>query len=234
MARPPAWWYTMQEARRQAVVAIDFYNRPGDSRSLLDFVVHMHLAWQNLLHADLMRRHVNIYFRERDGRRYRRRNGDKISWGLSDCLAHEFGDADPTRANVAFFIGLRNRIEHRFQDVILTATGPEAHANVLNFERELVSRFGPEHSLAAELRFPLFVQSLTPAGMRKQRELRRGLPLQTQAYITKFQAALDPAVQADERFAYRILLMPMKGPKTQADIAYSFVRQDELSEEELA
>jgi hypothetical protein len=56
----------LQEARRQACVAIDFYNQPGDKRSLADFVVHMHLAWQNMLHADLERRGVNIYFREKN------------------------------------------------------------------------------------------------------------------------------------------------------------------------
>ena len=37
MARPPAWRHTLDEARRQALVAIDFYNRPGDRRSFSDF-----------------------------------------------------------------------------------------------------------------------------------------------------------------------------------------------------
>ncbi len=30
MAPRPKWHHTMQEARRQACLAIDFYNRPGD------------------------------------------------------------------------------------------------------------------------------------------------------------------------------------------------------------
>jgi hypothetical protein len=47
--RPPAWRHTLDEARRQALVAVDFYNRPGDRRSFTDFIVHIHLAWQNLM-----------------------------------------------------------------------------------------------------------------------------------------------------------------------------------------
>ena len=64
MARPPTWRYTLEEARRQALVAIDFYNRPGDRRNFADFIVHIHLAWQNLIHADRMRRKAEIYYRE--------------------------------------------------------------------------------------------------------------------------------------------------------------------------
>ncbi|WRS29203.1 hypothetical protein U6G28_06595 [Actinomycetaceae bacterium MB13-C1-2] len=40
-------------------------------------------------------------------------------------------------------------------------------------------------------------------------------------------------MRSDERYAYRLLLVPMKGPKTEADLALNFVRQDDLSEEEM-
>ena len=32
-------------------------------------------------------------------------------------------------------------------------------------------------------------------------------------------------IRSDERFAYGLLLLPMKGPKTEADMALNFVRQ---------
>lgn len=233
MARPPAWRHTLNEARRQALVAVDFYNRPGDKRSLLDFVVHMHLAWQDLLHADLMRRGQNIFYKESNGR-YRRINGAKVSWDLAHCLRKEFADNDPTRYNVEFFIGLRHCIEHRYQESIVVSTAPEAHAYVLNFERELVVRFGAQTSLSSELRFPVFVQSLTPEGVEEHRALRQKMPASASSYITQFQAALDESVKADSRFAYRVLLLPMKGPKTEADMAFTFVRRGELSDDELS
>lgn len=106
MARPPAWRHTLDEARRQALVAIDFYNRPGDRRSFSDFIVHIHLAWQNLLHADRMRRKLEIFYRESGGRRLFKRNpdGSKKTWDLNQCLKQEFRDKDPTRANIEFFM----------------------------------------------------------------------------------------------------------------------------------
>lgn len=193
----------------------------------------MHLAWQDLLHADLMRRGHNIHYKESNGY-YRRINGAKVSWDLAYCLRKEFADNDPTRRNVEFFIGLRHCIEHRYQESIVVGTAPEAHAYVLNFERELVARFGAGTSLSSKLRFPVFVQSLTPEGVEEQRALRRRIPANTNTYITQFQATLDDSIKADSRFAYRVLLLPMKGPKTEADMAFTFVKRDDLTEAELA
>ena len=92
MARPPAWRHTLDEARRQALVAIDFYNRPGDRRSFSDFIVHIHLAWQNLLHADRMRRKAEIFYRESGGRRPFKRNPDRsrISSWVTIVALREF------------------------------------------------------------------------------------------------------------------------------------------------
>lgn len=235
MARPPAWRHTLDEARRQALVAIDFYNRPGDRRSFSDFIVHIHLAWQNLLHADRMRRKAEIFYRESGGRRLFKRNpdGSKKTWDLTQRLKHEFKDNDPIRVNVEFFVGLRNHVEHRFQDSVLVATAAEAHACIINFEAELVRRFGSRETLGSELKFPVFVQSLSPSRYEEQRNLRRGLPAAVSSFITEFQVGLPDEVRSDERFAYRLLLLPMKGPKTEADLALNFVRQEDLSEEEL-
>lgn len=235
MGRPSAWKHTLDEARRQALVAIDFYNRPGDRRSFSDFIVHIHLAWQNLLHADRMRRKAEIYYRDSGGRRLFKRNpdGSKKSWDLNHCIKHEFKQGDPIRANVEFFIGLRNRVEHRFQDFVLVATAAEAHACIINFEAELVRRFGAAETLGSELKFPVFVQSLSPSRYEEQRNMRRGLPATVSTFIAEFQEGLADDVRKDERFAFRLLLLPMKGPKTEADLALNFVRQDDLNENEL-
>lgn len=234
MAPPAIWKRTLDEARRQALVAIEFYNRPGERRSFGDFIVHMHLAWQGLLLADRLRRKVEVYYREPGGRKFiRNADGSKKTWDLSQCLKHEFKAHDPIRVNIDFFIGLRNYVEHRFQDSILNATAAQTHACIINFESELVRRFGSEQTLGGELKFPIFIQSLSPLRYEEQQSLRRMLPLSTSTYITDFHANLPAAIQNDERFVYRLLLIPMKGPKTEADLALNFVRQDDLSPEEL-
>jgi hypothetical protein len=223
----------LQEARRQATTAIDFYNRSGDKRSFSDFVIHMHLAWQNLLHAEFERRKTNIYFREANGHYKRDKTGQKVSWDLTTCLKKEFADRDPTRLNIEFFVGLRNSIEHRFQDAILIATAAQSHASVINFERELITRFGTEYSLGDELRFPVFVQSLTPEGMDEQRKLRKQLPQVTRSYITSFEASIEDTLREDLRYEYRVQLIPLKGPKTDADLAFTFVNTNALTREQV-
>lgn len=236
MARRPAWQYTLDEARRQALIAIDFYNRPGDRRSLPDFIVHAHLAWQNLIHADRMQRGAEIHYRNADAKRtfVRTPDGSKKTWDLSRCLKEEFAERHPVRVNLEFFIGLRNHVEHRFQDAVLVVTAAEAHACIINFEHELTRRFGRRHSLDSELKFPVFIQSLDPARFDEQVRLRRALPAGVSSFITQFHAEIPDDVRSDERFSYRLLLLPMKGPKTEADMALNFVRQDNLTPDELA
>lgn len=234
MPRPPRWSYTLEESRRQALVAVEFYNRPGDRRSYGDFILHMHLAWQNLLHADRMKRKLEIYYRESGGRRHFQRNADgsKKTWDLKRCLKEEFSEGDPVRENIEFFIGLRNHIEHSYQNSLLQETSTEAHALIINYESELTRRFGPIKSLGNELKFPVFIHTLEPSRYEEQLELRRQLPLDAKSYITEYRKSLPASVTSDERYAYRLLLLPMKGPKTEADMALTFVRLDELSDSE--
>lgn len=100
-------------------------------------------------------------------------------------MKYRFAQNDPIRANVEFFIGLRNKIEHRHQDALLLATAGYTHAYVINFEGELVARFGVAHSLANQLRFPVFIQSLSPEGVAEQLRLQRRLPKAAHTYITR-------------------------------------------------
>lgn len=225
----------MKEARRQACVAVDFYNRPGERQSLADFVVHMHLAWQNLMHAHLIRKKTNIYFRvKKDSRLYKRdKYGQKQSWDLQTCLDTVYTPEDPVRVNIEFFIDFRNSVEHRYDRSLVLATAALAHAYVINFEAELTRLFGAEETLAEELRFPVFVQSLSPEGMDAQRALRKGLPLEALTYITEFEARLPDNVRDDPRYEYRIQLQPIIGPKSEADLAFKFINARDLSPEEL-
>jgi hypothetical protein len=234
MPSRPRWSRTLQESRRQACQAVDFYNRSGDKRSYLDFVVHMHLAWQYILHALFERDRVDFLYRDSKGKVLRTSDGDKKSWDLQRCLEYAFPNNDPVRKNVEFFVGLRNKIEHRYQDALIIATRARAHALVINYETAIVAWFGERESLSGELRFPLFVQSLTPAGVEEQRQLRRKLPAAARTYITRFDASLEQITRDSERYEFRILMTPLKGPASQADLAVTFVRAADLSPEERA
>lgn len=116
----------------------------------------------------------------------------------------------------------------------MIATAGQAHAYVINYEAEIVSIFGAEHSLSDVLRFPVFVQTLTPGGVKEQLALRRKMPKSVGSYITKFERDLGKHVKESERYDYRIMLVPVKGPKSEADVAVSFVKAEELTEERRA
>jgi hypothetical protein len=49
MAPRPKWWHKLQASKQEALLAVDLYNRSGESRRLEAFVVHMQIAWLYLL-----------------------------------------------------------------------------------------------------------------------------------------------------------------------------------------
>jgi len=94
-----------------------------------------------------------------------------------------------------------------------------------------VANFGSEHSLADQLRFPLFVESITAPERKDTIKATRALRA-AQTVLAKFDAGLDSEVLDDQRYDFRIRLVPMLGPKSAADAAVEFVNLDELTDDE--
>jgi hypothetical protein len=222
----------VQASKAEALLAVDLYNSTGERRSLEAFVVHMHMAWLYLLHAAFSRDGVDYRYWDQAHRHIVRVDGEPKTWELERCVRQRWMQAnDPVRRNLEFFIGLRNRIEHRYRDAIGVAVAGHAQAMILNYENELISQFGREEGLADRLRFPVFLSSLTPSGVEAVKRLRASLPARATQYITDFNEALDETVAADPRFEFRIHLVPQLGPKTEADLAVNFLQLDALDAE---
>jgi hypothetical protein len=176
----------LHAARDEAVLAVRLYNDAGEPRAFEGFVVHMHVAWLYLLHARFIRDGIDFRYPDRSHpRRFVKVDGDFKRWELARCVKERWADPnDARRRNVEFFIGLRNRIEHRHtrQDANLAlAVSGHAQALLLNFEEELTSTFGSRHSLATVLRFPVFVGSFTTDGTEALVRLRDRLPARLKA-----------------------------------------------------
>src|SRR5207248_2019329 len=120
----------------------------------------------------------------------------------------------------------------RYHEAITLATSGYAQALLLNFEEELTSAFDPKHSLGEKLRFPIFVGEVTALGDARLQELRDSLPKSTRDFLARFESGLDPAIAQDQRYEFRITLVPKLGPKEAADRALSFVREADLSDDE--
>jgi len=238
--RQPRWNAMVQASSDEALLAVELHNRPDTHRSFEAFTVHMHLAWLYLLQARCGRDGVSYhYFREVGRvRRYDYVDGERKCWDLAKHARERWPDpAEPVRANLEFFIGLRNKIEHRFarhQDALALATAAHAHALLINFDAELRNEFGQTWSLATRLRFPIFVGSFSNDGEAALRTLRATLPASLRQYIARFESGLSENVLSDERFQLRLCLMSVTGPATSDALPLQFVRWDDLSPEQQA
>jgi hypothetical protein len=233
VAARPKYWHILQASKREALIAVDLYNRAASERSLEGFVVHMHLAWLYLHHARFQRDAVDFRYRESDGRLFVRVDGEVKTWELSRCLRETFpDDKSPVRANVEFFIKIRNKVEHRYEKLLATALAGKTQAYVLNYEETLTSWFGAKEGLGDDLRFPVFVSSLTPDAVKALKATYRQLPKKLNNFIREHDASLPPEVAEDWRYDFRVLLLPQTGPKTEADAVMRFVREDEMTPEQ--
>jgi hypothetical protein len=229
------YWHILQASKREALIAVDLYNRAAAERSLEGFVMHLHLAWLYLHHARFERDGVDYRYREPDGRHFVRVDGEIKTWELARCLREAFpSEKDPVRANVEFFIKVRNKIEHRYEKLLATALAGKSQAYVLNYEETLTSWFGAKEGLGDDLRFPVFVSSLTPDAVKALKATHRKLPKKLNNFIREHDASLPPEVAEDWRYDFRVYLLPQTGPKTEADAVMRFVREDEMTTEQRA
>lgn len=240
MAPPPRYMQMVDASRDEAQLAVRLYNDPAEARSFEGFVVHMHLAWLYLLHAELTRDGVDHRYWRTEGRtrRLMKVDGEPKRWELAACVAYRWpSENNAVRANLSFFIGLRNKIEHRYarqQDVLGAAVGGQAQALLLNYEEEITAQFGVESSLATRLRFPMFIGSFSDEGERSLRRLRAQLPPALRTFIAEYAADLDPTVTSDPRYEFRLRVLQELAPKDPDALAVQFTRFDDMTDEQKA
>ncbi|MEV7136567.1 DUF3644 domain-containing protein [Arthrobacter sp. NPDC093128] len=234
MAPRPRWWHQLQASKNEALLAVDLYNRSGETRQLEAFIVHMSMAWLRLLQAFVEKSRGDLYVRAKNGHRIRHQDGGWKTKPLSELVDAHFPENDPCRVNLEFFTGLRNIIEHRYERDVASLVAGRTQAYVLNYERMLVQWFGPDEGMARQLRFPMFVSSITDDAVAAVKEVRNRVPGAVSEWVQDFDAAVDADVASDQAFDFRVYLVPYTGPKTEADAAMTFVKMEDLNDEQRA
>jgi hypothetical protein len=224
-----AWRIMLDGAIEEALLAVDLYNQPRRPRRLEGFLVHMHTAWLYLLHAEFRRDGVDYRYRLPNGR-FERIEGEPRTWDLQKCVEEHWPDGGPERLNLELTIALRNRIVHRYHEATALVVSGYAQALLLNFEEELTNSFGSAMSLGEQLRFPIFAGDITALGEAKTEELRESLPKTTRDFLARFEANLDSSIANDQRYEFRVTLVPTLSAKSDADRALRFIRESELSD----
>lgn len=197
----------------------------------------MHLAWLYLLHAQFIRDDVDYrYWDQRFKRRLIKVDGEAKRWELEKSVKERWpSESDPVRANLALFIRLRNRLEHRHanaDEALMLHLAGHAHALLVNYEAELTDQFGENQSLALRLRLPIFVGTFTPQGEQALRDFRKTLPADLRAFVTEYEAGLDEAIINDSRFEFRLRAVVELAPKDPDAVALQFTHYSDMSDEE--
>ena len=237
MARPPRWQATLDASVEEACLAVRLYNDSAEARAFEGFVVHMHLAWLYLLHAELIRDDVDFrYWDPKFKKRLLRVDGEPKRWELERSMKERWpADNNPVRANLALFIRLRNRLEHRHahaDDALMLNLAGHAHALLVNYESELTDQFGENQSLALRLRLPIFVGTFTPQGEQALRRFRKSLPPDLRNFVTDYETGLDDQVTNDPRYEFRLRATVELAPKDPDAVAMQFTRYEDMTDSE--
>lgn len=186
-----------------------------------------------MLHARFERDGADYWYRNQQTGRRVRIDGEFKTWELARCIRQIFPNQDhPVRRNVEFFIGFRNKIEHRYEQLLESVVAGKCQSLIMNYEHTLVDTFGEVEGLADRLRFPVFLSSLSDAAVTALKEAHKRLPKRLTSYVEEYDAMLTDDVRADYRYDFRVHLIPQTGPKTEADVAMRFIRLEDLPEEQ--
>lgn len=228
----------LEKAKESALLAVEVYNKPAIKFRSGGYIVLMNIAWTSLFHAMFFRDKTKPFYRRRDNpKRFEKIDGDYKAWELSKCLDEHFGGQhSPIRENLRFLIGLRNKIEHRSMPALDHRIFGECQACLFNFEDLLLSKFGSKHAINESLTLSLQFSHLRDEQQTNAiTKLYRPLAQNVARYVSEFRSGLSTDVFSDQRFSYRVFLIPrIVNHASQADNAMEFVKYDPNNPQQVA
>ncbi len=223
----------LEAARLEALNAVEFYNRPLNRRPLESFLVHMHLAWTNLLYAEFQRAKIAYFYRDPERpSRYARVDGERRPWELDRCVRERWPQGDPVRENLELTMRLKDRIARRHEASLMVVATGFTQALVVNFEDELTEQFSERSSIAGEVHLPISLSTFSRDGLARLVAAQQSLPEQLRDWLVEYRAAIHDDVANDRRFEFRVEIVQKAAPVHDAELAVSFVREDDLSAED--
>ena len=221
----------LDKAKESCLLAVDIYNKPKTSFRSGAYIIFMIIAWTSLFHAIFERKNIKYYYRQKDSIRYVKIDGEPKAWELGECIVEYLKDKDhtyePIRANINFFIPLRNKIEHRFMPELDNTIFGECQSLLTNFEQILTEEFGEEHSINESLVYSLqFSKSYTKENKPSKDFLR------IKEQIMEFRQELPPEIISDPKYRFQAILIQTSNPN-KADYAIKFIHQDKLKPEQM-
>jgi hypothetical protein len=217
----------VNKARESAVLAVDIYNRTTVSFRSQGFIVMMVIAWTSLLHAIFEQDDIDYHHCEKDGTP-KMIGGDPKAWELSECIIHCSELSEPIKANLRFFIELRNKIEHRFAPAFDLSINGECQSMLFNFEALITKRFGSYYSLNNMLSIPLQVINSQSSWQAESQKRLQGKHFQElKAFVETYKNGLSNEIVNDAQYVFRAFLIPKVGNHQKScDTAIEFIKYD--------
>ena len=219
----------LYKSREAALNAVQTFNNPLTTFKTETFIVLMNIAWMYLLHAYYRREGVEYRYYTKGSKRRkfdRTKSGAFKYWELERCLNDKACPLDkPTKLNLIFLIGLRNKIEHHQSAGTDEQFSGRYLACCLNYERYICNLFGEQYSLDTAVALTLQFRDFTNATLPK--EATAPLPSNVAKYLHEFDTKLSDEEMKSQYFRRRFLFTPMVTSKrAQSDKVIEFVPFD--------
>jgi len=224
------------KAHEASLLAVETYNRPTATFRSGAYIVLMNIAWTSLFHAIYFKRKIKPYFKKPNSTHYIKIDGEYKCWELNECLKQYYKDQNPPiRKNLEFFIGLRNKIEHRSMPELDPEIFGECQSMLLNFENLLCQEFNDKWALKTGLTFSLQLATTPHAiQIKAMRTSSKQLAKNVKSYIDKFRSALSTDIQSSMEYNFKVFLIPkIHGHMKSSDLAIEFIHYDKLKPEEM-
>lgn len=226
---------TLEGSLNAALLAVEVYNKPRAAFRSEAYIALMIIAWTRLFHAYFNHTIGNKYYYKKDNGRYVKVDGERKSWSLKTCIS-KYGKLSPTvRANLEFFIGLRNKIEHRHvkRREVDTLVFGECQALLYNYESTVVDIFGDQYALNESLAFSLQFSQMRSEEQKKANKnvLSKDLKV-LHDYVDKYRTALPDEVFDSQEYSIKLIQVPKVSNTNRNDLAVEFVRWSSLSDDD--
>lgn len=219
-----------------ALLAVEVYNKPRAPFRVETFITHMIMAWTKVFHAHFHNTIGEKYFyREKGKTRFKIIDGERKAWELRTCIKKKKGIALSVKANLEFFIKLRNKIEHRYidKDEIGVIIFGECQSLLNNFEEFVINCFGEEYALNEALAFSLQFSRLRTSGQRTaSKTLLSNEVKDLKDFIEKYRLSLSDETFNSQDYSVKLISIPKITNTNRNDLAVEFVNWSGLSEED--
>jgi hypothetical protein len=224
-------------SREAALSALRVYNDPSAGFRTETFAILMIVAWNTLLQAICERDELDYAERDEDGEVFEI-NGRPKTIGTGPLAELVVGGAEyaALRANLDYWLGLRNLVAHRYLPELDALVVPEAQALLVNYESVLTAEFGDEASLGDRLAVPLHLSGFRSDAHRASlADLQAKLPLDVNDYLSRHRQEQPEEVRRDAAYSLRVFLVAVAANRgASADMTATFVKPEEVTDELLA